>query len=296
MKMLNIFYSWQSDWNDYKTNNQFIRQCIDNAIKEVKTEKSLEIYLDDATRDEPGTIHIPISLENKIREANIFICDLSIINPKTSYRKTPNPNVIYELALASENIDWSNIICIINEHYGNYKLLPFDFGFRYMISYTLRQNDFSTAKEKVKEVKEKLKNDIMKAILTIIETGVINNKIRLRDLIKKLHDSEWVAYDPSKYKNPSPQDKQGEISIKFLSNNIFEFDFKSFQKGERFDHGDWTANVYLNKDALDTGRITFETRDNFGLKELVIKDDRMYLIGINHQNEGWGKEVLIRKN
>jgi hypothetical protein len=295
-KTIHIFYSWMSDWDEYKTNRLVIKACLNRAIKRVeKAHPEYELYLDEATRGESGTVHIPLTIENKIREADIFVGDISIINPKSTYRKTSNPNVLYELALASELVDWPNIICVFNQHYGGFKDLPFDIGFRRPITYTLRQKMLIEDKPKAKEIKEILTRDFEIALKTIFENGIVTNKIRTRELKKTLNNSNWIAYNQGA--EQTLQNKKGEVSIKHQHGNLFLFDFKSFEDGGvRFENGDWKADIFLNRDSLKTARLNFESNGDFGFKELIITEDRLYLLGVNLQNEGYGKQILVRTN
>lgn len=104
---MNIFFSWQSDLN-LKNNKNFIEDCIKTAIKELNDEKNylIDFNLDKDTSGEPGNPEIINTILNKIDNSRIFICDLSIINKDFQGRKTPNPNVIFELGYAIKSLGW----------------------------------------------------------------------------------------------------------------------------------------------------------------------------------------------
>lgn len=118
--MITIFNSWQSDLPSSKN-----RSLISKALKDLE-KSNTNWYFDEATRDSSGSPDIAIELENKIRKADIFIADVSIINNEYEGRKTPNPNVLFELGIAQGVLGWERIILIINEEYGAITEVPFD--------------------------------------------------------------------------------------------------------------------------------------------------------------------------
>ena len=72
----------------------------------------------------------------KIDQCDIFVADISIINPNIDFRKTSNPNVLIELGYASSKLGWDKILCIHNLMYGKIEDLPFDIRHRKPIAYT----------------------------------------------------------------------------------------------------------------------------------------------------------------
>ncbi len=132
--MTRIFNSWQSDLPS-KTNRSFIQ----DALKQLGTANT-EWYFDEATRDCPGSPDIAIALENKIRKSDIFIADISITNPTYDGKKTPNPNVLFELGIAQGVLGWERIILIVNEQYGSVKEMPFDISKHRAIVYNFAKD------------------------------------------------------------------------------------------------------------------------------------------------------------
>jgi hypothetical protein len=127
---LNIFYSWQSD-SPSTTNLNLIRDAIRTAASRI--EKDLEgsrlaIKLDEATRGVPGSPNIPDTILEKIRGSQIFICDVTTINPEApdTQRKVPNPNVLIELGYAIAELGWNRIIMLFNKAFGEMADAPFD--------------------------------------------------------------------------------------------------------------------------------------------------------------------------
>lgn len=155
---MNIFYSWQSDLPS-KKNRSYIKSCLDKA----SSKSQIKFKIDEATRNEPGTPDIAEIIFRKIDSAEIFLCDVSIINSSIFFRKrkTPNPNVLIELGYASKALGWDNIICVFNTQYGKIEDLPFDIKSRRILPYS----------------SEKEKNDLVSALATAIKTIKNSNTI-----------------------------------------------------------------------------------------------------------------------
>ena len=67
-----------------------------------------------------------ITIYKKIDSADIFVADVTIINPEYTGRKTPNPNVMIELGYAIKALGWQRILLLYNGDYGDVELLAFD--------------------------------------------------------------------------------------------------------------------------------------------------------------------------
>lgn len=181
---LNIFYSWQSDLPN-NTNRGFIEDCLEKSLKTIYEKNNClsEWISESDSRDESGTPDIVNSIFSKIDRCDIFICDISIINQNTNFRKTSNPNVLIELGYASNVIGWKNIICVFNDDYGVKEELPFDIRFRKPLGY-------STTKDKT-EAKKKLLSLLGRSIQEIIDNR-LNNK-RFYNSIKREVDLSLQA-------------------------------------------------------------------------------------------------------
>lgn len=159
-----IFYSWQSD---ISTNRNAIADCIKKAIKSVKKELTthinLEIDLDRDTQNQVGSIDIGKTILQKISISDIFICDVTIINKtggdiQESNRLTPNPNVLFELGFAVNQLGWERIICLYDLNYGKPEELPFDIRNHRIITFDSSKTEFK------KELTSKLTSAIRKMI------------------------------------------------------------------------------------------------------------------------------------
>jgi hypothetical protein len=143
-KTFNIFYSWQSDL-PATANRNFIKKALIDAVSELeKTQPGLQIEIDQATSRKPGSPDIAKTICDKIIEADMFICDVTTINSTSSTKKTPNPNVVFELGFAVATIGWDRVVLLFNKCFGDLANdLPFDFQGH-------RVSDFS-ADEKTKK-------------------------------------------------------------------------------------------------------------------------------------------------
>lgn len=182
---MNIFYSWQSDLN-LRNNKNFIEECIKTAINEFNKENKhlVDFTLDKDTSGEPGNPEIINIILNKIDNSRMFICDLSIINSDYHGRKTPNPNVVFELGYAIRSLGWEKIICIVNQEFGMAEDLPFDIKHRRLLGYNLNFKD--------KKVEKKRIVDAIKTNLTILrDRGLLHDE--LEDYFKRDIDTEFLT-------------------------------------------------------------------------------------------------------
>ena len=164
-----IFYSWQSDLPN-KDNRSFIENCIKKAIKKLKVgfEPTLALTIDRDTQETIGTPDIAGTIFDKIAKADIFICDISIINNNSQSRKCPNPNVLLELGYAIKTLGWDRIICFYNVNYGTITDIPFDLRHRRIFCYN------SNNKNEKEEISKALSNGIK----DMLSKGLIWNPLR----------------------------------------------------------------------------------------------------------------------
>jgi hypothetical protein len=144
-----IFYSWQSDLPN-KTNRGFIETALLRSLKNILNDGSelIRPVLDRDTDGEIGTPQITDSIFAKITMADIFVCDVSIINKDEIGKPTPNPNVLIELGYAIATLGWNRILLIQNNVYGGPEKLPFDLRGRRIIGYSQREDELERAAER----------------------------------------------------------------------------------------------------------------------------------------------------
>jgi hypothetical protein len=133
-----VFYSWQSD-SPSKTNRSAIKKALSTAKGILKKEfPTVQIDIDEATRKTPGSPNVPITILKKIRLSDAFFCDVTTINKaaRKVKRKTPNPNVMFELGYAVAHLGWDRIVMLFNKEHGKTRDLPFDFDRQRIATYT----------------------------------------------------------------------------------------------------------------------------------------------------------------
>src|SRR5260370_4017724 len=153
-----VFYSWQSDL-DPKTNHYFIQDALKKAIKIVRKDDEIEVepVMDRDTQGVAESPDITKTIFDKIDQAHIFVCDVSVTNknalehnPRT--RLTPNPNVLMELGYALRKIGHERIIMVMNTAYGSPEQLPFDLRSRRIARFSLREDgDYLSERERLEE-------------------------------------------------------------------------------------------------------------------------------------------------
>ncbi|SDL79208.1 hypothetical protein [Chryseobacterium taihuense] len=208
-----IFYSWQSDLKN-SCNRSFILNALEKAAKDISKDENFNIdaVIDRDTFGISGSPSIVDSIAGKIAKSDVFICDISIINFNSEGRKTPNPNVLYELGFASAILGWDRIIMIQNTAFGNIEDLPFDLRGRRILQYHLDSS--STDKN---EERDKLKNDltnILKSALKHFGSETITKE-------KNIWWGNWL--NESKVKN-----KGGNLIISRVSSDSFFFNISIY--------------------------------------------------------------------
>jgi hypothetical protein len=166
--MFKVFYSWQSDLPP-KTNRSLILKTLQKACDGIKKEGGMAV-VDRDTQGLSGSPDISDAIFSKIREADAFVADVSIINieasDSTGFRPTPNPNVLVELGYALATLGNEAIILVVNKHFGEIVDLPFHMRPLRVLSYKASpEDDLAT----VKKLEKELEGDFKKAIKGIAE-------------------------------------------------------------------------------------------------------------------------------
>lgn len=164
-RRITIFFSWQSD-SPRSTNHSFIEDCLERAVKELKRDEELKVepVLDRDTQGVPGSPDIVSTILDKIKNSQIFVGDVSIINPGGPGRATPNPNVLIELGYALACLGHERIVCVCNEVSGTIEDLPFDLRQKRVCKYRLEQGQDKG------EIRKTLVSVLRNAIRLILDT------------------------------------------------------------------------------------------------------------------------------
>lgn len=176
---LTIFYSWQSDTPN-KTNRSFMEDALKKALAKVKESFEVQealreenIKFDKDTQDVPGTPPITNVIFDKISKCAIFVPDLTFVGKTEKGRMLPNPNVLIEYGYALKSLTTARIIPVMNTAFGDPTGYNLPFNMRHLrnpLTYNLPEG---ATEQKRRTVKERLIQDIVKAIETIIKSGLL---------------------------------------------------------------------------------------------------------------------------
>ncbi|MBL8652603.1 MAG: hypothetical protein JNJ97_00295, partial [Alphaproteobacteria bacterium] len=129
---MKIFWSWQSD-TPGKTGRYFIRDALNLAVKQLKSELSIEdcerpdeLHVDQDRQDVPGSPDLVPTILKKIDEATVFVADVTAVARREKGGSILNSNVALELGYAFKSLGDSQVLLVLNTHYGQVEDLPFD--------------------------------------------------------------------------------------------------------------------------------------------------------------------------
>lgn len=221
-----VFYSWQNDLPK-KCNRTFIREALDEAVRRVTAEGQVEDSprVDSGMEGIAGSPEVASVMFDKIDRCALFVADTSLVgtvvpvNPDDEKKRVPNPNVSLEMGYAAARIGWDRIICVMNEHYGLRKELPFDVrNRRFPIDYTLDPNAMDR--------KDKTKTELVEWLTTAINTAVQNEHRAVDDTIERL-DSQCIKILMGNCQTfyfhfhvPEPKTKGEQLDAVFVMNAI----------------------------------------------------------------------------
>jgi len=183
---MKIFWSWQSD-NPQNAGRYFVRDVLKELADELSTiDGTMEaerpesggkakVELDHDTLGVAGSPHIADTILKKIREAAVFVADVTPIDSTTGGKRLPNPNVMLELGYALSELGNARIVLVMNSAAGG-KLdhLPFDLRhLRAPVHYSLRKDaDEKFRSEVAKSLKNTLRERIMPSLLVAAEAAM----------------------------------------------------------------------------------------------------------------------------
>ena len=233
-KVFRIFYSWQSSIGQHD-NRSYIR----NKIQSVISHSDYNLMIDEATRDTAGSPDIVSSIMGKIRIADIFICDLTIVkNDDNDGCGMPNSNVIFELGVAVALLGWERIICIVNTYYGDIELLPFDINHHRCLPYN------KNGREEIKIL------DLSEPILKIL--------LKYDQIVANFCKNDYIVHDKKIYEklmeSYSEEDLFNCMDACKISNKYNNYDYQLWNYFIHFQ--DYPKNRFIFED-LNTSYQTF---------------------------------------
>ena len=227
--MTTIFFSWQSDLPN-KTNRNLIENSIKLALKKMNQDSpySLITEIDRDTKGVLGSPDIVDSILTKIDKCGLFIADISIINSSLNGKRTPNPNVLFELGYAVKCLGWDRVICVFNSDFGDVSELPFDLRNRRILTY-----ETSNISETRKKLADIFKQIIDKNYYTLEQVQEVSDFYSIKiyscfiniisKIIKVLYGSETVCSFEAitNVLNMTPTEINRLLSHELLGFNLF---------------------------------------------------------------------------
>ena len=169
-----VFYAWQSDLPN-NTNRGFIEKALLKALDALNKDIRFDTVIDRNADGIPGIPDIPSTIYTKIAHADALVCDVSIVNRGSRFRRTPNPNILLELGYAMGVLGENSILMVLNAAFGDVGLLPFDLDRRRVLRY--RADPFATDDERRTE-RDRLTAALEGALRAMLLTA---RETRLRD-------------------------------------------------------------------------------------------------------------------
>jgi hypothetical protein len=226
-----LFFSWQSDL-DPKSHHYLIRDALSAAIKNVNKDITFELSLDKDTQKTSGSPDVAETIFKKIRAADIFVADVTIINPDGKPRLTPNPNVLIELGYAVHALGWERIICVINTDSCKPEDLPFDIRKH-------RVSTYNTGKG-IKDALSNLTGTMTTAIKSIYDD--------YEGIIERFQSDQTLLHDQVIFAKFNGLVEQGRLfeSLEFVGANLRTNDvyYKLWDKVDDFNEA--LENHFLN--------------------------------------------------
>jgi len=213
-----IFYSWQSDLPN-STNRGFIQSCLEEAIKDLKTDQELqlEIALDRDTDGVPGSPDIGQTIFSKIDSAAVFVSDVSIIQID-SKRPSPNPNVLLELGYAFKNVGSAGVIMVMNTSFGKPELLPFDLKQKRIITYSVSEGEDKSSEKK----------KLVKVFSEALKASIINHE-QQNQLEKSEKDNKSIAVIKAIESNAPNKDRIASSFMRWIGEELKKLDPHSLE-------------------------------------------------------------------
>lgn len=165
--MHTIFYSWQSDASR-KVNHDFIGECLRSAADQISLNSGQSLEVLDGVRGESGTPALADTILERISAAHVYVADISLVYEAVgnANRRSPNPNVVFELGYAMAELSRGRVISVSNDHFGSPDYLPFDLQhLRWPLRYTLAPGSSNEQKAKCKT---SLTSALQKAITAVL--------------------------------------------------------------------------------------------------------------------------------
>jgi len=214
-----VFYSWQSDLPN-KLNRGFIQDALEAAAKAIRTDDTLEVepVIDRDTSGVPGSPDIAQTILAKIDQAQVFVCDVSIVNAGELNRVTPNPNVLIELGYAIKVMGLDRIILVMNTSFGKPEQLPFDLRSKRVLTYEAKEGEADRSPER-----KKLTGALIGALRAVIETLERTVSENYRGNIQQIEVIRQQRLDNIKVgKTPVPLNGSARMVLQLIPSGVID--------------------------------------------------------------------------
>lgn len=203
--MFKVFYSWQSDLSS-QTNRWLILTALEKACKRLQTTGGIAVepVVDRDTHGISGAPDISDTILSKIRDADAFVADVSLINfsANSECRPTPNPNVLVELGYALAQLGNEAIVLVVNTHFGGIEHLPFDLRPLRVLKYEASpEADLADVRGKLEGTFKTAIRDIARVVRAdpvhaIIYPRTLNVAGQAEGILRELINATGKAFEP----------------------------------------------------------------------------------------------------
>ncbi len=170
---MTVFYAWQSD-RPGNVNHYLIRDAAKDACERISDDESNDwnLMLDSDTKGVAGMCDIPNTILKKIRSADMFLGDLTIVGKTENDppKLLPNTNVVIELGYAARHLSFNALIGVMNEAFGEVEGQVFDIKRRDCLKYKLPPEAKKAERDRVRTL---LSDQLEEVFRTTIESVVI---------------------------------------------------------------------------------------------------------------------------
>lgn len=144
-----VFYAWQSDLPN-NTNRGLIERALEDAVARLGADGAVvqDPRVDRDTLGVAGSPDIERTIFEKIEQAAVFVCDVSLVTRDIADRPCPNPNVLVELGFALQALGAERVIMVMNRAWGGPELLPFDIRRKRVLAYDAAPDDVDKPRER----------------------------------------------------------------------------------------------------------------------------------------------------
>jgi hypothetical protein len=167
-----VFFSWQSDRSTQKGRN-LIESALESAVSRIAEDTEVDpavrdLAVDKDTKGVSGSPPIFDTILKKIKEAAVFVPDLTFVGNRVDGDPTPNPNVLIEYGWALKCLGHHRIVAVMNEAYGKPASLPFDLAHhRFPITYNVPDDASDSLR---REQRKKLSETLEAALRAVFES------------------------------------------------------------------------------------------------------------------------------